>query len=187
MMRPLFAALFIFMAITIAGSSDMRAEDAPLQGSPRTSSNSDLNKNKSINFKNLLKQTPKDQKKRTENYNPSNGKSENKLPSVVKPALQAVRPANSDDINRQLQNIIKLNENLKMSQSSKAAEIQAIQEQARIHQQLLKNLESTKSSEAVVSRNDVDEVLRQEKIRLIREQTSRSQEIIKSLGQQRRS
>ncbi len=92
-------------------------------------------------------------------------------------------PLNVADVNQQLQDIIKLNDSLKINQVATAAEIQQIQEQAKIHQQLLRRLETT---EAAVNRSEVNEVLRQEKIRIIREQTSQNTEIVKTLERQRR-
>ncbi len=92
-------------------------------------------------------------------------------------------PLNVADVNQQLQDIIQLNDSLKINQVATAAEIQQIQEQAKIHQQLLRRLETT---EAAVNRSEVNEVLRQEKIRIIREQTSQNTEIVKTLDRQRR-
>lgn len=99
------------------------------------------------------------------------------------PTKAPVPRVNVEEVNRQLQDIIKLNDALKVNQVATAAEIQQIQEQAKIHQRLLQKLES---GEEAVNRSEVNEVLRQEKIRIIREQTSRNSEIVKTLERQRR-
>ncbi len=91
------------------------------------------------------------------------------------------------DLNRQIQDIIRVNDTAKTNQALKLAELQSVQEQLEIHQRILKTLEVVKPVTPPVSRNDVDEILRQEKIRLIHEQTARNSQIVKTLEQQRRS
>ena len=90
------------------------------------------------------------------------------------------------DVNQQLQDMIKMNEALKTSQRIQSMELQHIAEQARIHQQILKNLESAKIARNTSVNMDVNEVLRQEKIRLIREQTERSQQVMDSIERNKR-
>ena len=114
-------------------------------------------------------------------------KSAKNVPSLVELPRTSMPPANAADINRQLQDIIKLNDSLKVNQTSNFAQLQSIQEQAKIHQQILQKLEVSKAATPVLNSADVQEVLRQEKIRLIHEQTSRNREIVKALEQRRRS
>ena len=105
----------------------------------------------------------------------------------VNTAVSSVRPENVADINQQLQNIIRINDSIKAGQAVKIAQLQSIQEQAKIHQQILRTLEVSKAANPVFNPTDIQEVLRQEKIRLIREQTTRNSEIVKVLAQQKRS
>jgi hypothetical protein len=90
------------------------------------------------------------------------------------------------DVNRQIQEIIRINENMKTSQRAQAAEVQRISEQARIHQQILQDLENAKRSRNTVQAGDVSEILRQEKIRLIREQTERNRQVMENLERSKR-
>lgn len=102
-------------------------------------------------------------------------------------SIRSNSQSNLTEINRQLQEIIRMNDAIKASQATKIAELQRIQEQAKIHQKILNNLVMSKATAPVVRPSDVDEVLRQEKIRLIREQASRNAEIVKAIERKKRS
>jgi hypothetical protein len=89
-----------------------------------------------------------------------------------------------EDTNRSIQGIIQANESANAS-NIKSAELMRISEQARIHQQILQNLEATRTKNAVVKTGEVEEVLRQQKIRLIREQTEQNQKLMRNIEQNR--
>lgn len=90
------------------------------------------------------------------------------------------------EVNQQLQSIIRMNESMKASQTAQAAKVQEIGEQARIHQRILKSLQTANPRTKTVTSSDADEILRQEKIRLIREQTQRNQQLMENLERTRR-
>lgn len=82
-----------------------------------------------------------------------------------------------DEIRKELQNVMVLNEKINQTQSSKAAQLLRIQEQAATHQRILANIEqiSDLESPAVPTR---DALLAQEKLRIIREETLRNKKIL---------
>lgn len=115
-----------------------------------------------------------------------------KLEKLKKNASLALRTQQTEnnlkaaEVNQQIQNILRINEALKADKPQQAAEIQRISEQAHIHQQILQNLNSVKTQPPAVTPTDVDEILRQEKIRLIREQTQQNRQLLETLERSRR-
>ncbi len=105
------------------------------------------------------------------------------LPKIPPP----VTPTGIDNsilkIQQQIKEIIKLNDTLKLRYADRAAEIQRISEQARIHQHILEQLQKIPKSRPTVSAVDTDEILRQEKIRLIRDETKKNHQLIQNLNQ----
>ena len=89
------------------------------------------------------------------------------------------------DVERQLTELIQLNESIRQSQQGQVKSAQRIIEQARIHQRILKDIKTTQSPARNVQPTNADEILKQEKLRLIREQTERNRRIIESLNQKR--
>ncbi len=87
-------------------------------------------------------------------------------------------------IQTQIQEMLRVNEGLKRQYRSQAADIQKVMEQAKIHQQILKGLDELKDKKVKQPAPqvfDAKEVLRQEKIRLIEEQTQMNQAFLKGL------
>ncbi len=83
-------------------------------------------------------------------------------------------------VNQQITDIIKLNNDLRMTQAQQAEQIRQAGEQARIHQQILRDIENARNSQNIIRASQIEEVLRQEKIRLIREQTERNRQILEA-------
>ena len=75
--------------------------------------------------------------------------------------------------------MLKINETLKPLKQVQAAEIQRITEQAQIHQRILRNLQTVSP---VYQVTDTDRLLRQEKIRLIQEQTLRNRQVLSQIA-----
>ncbi len=88
-------------------------------------------------------------------------------------------------VQSQLDSMMRVNDSLKNNYGQQAAEVQRISDQAKIHQRILTQL-STAPAQPVYSKNDSQELLRQEKIRLIREQTERNRQVLESLNRSRR-
>lgn len=79
-------------------------------------------------------------------------------------------PNDLESLKKQIQLILKMNEAVKVKNKAQALEVQKIVEQARIDQAILGTLETPDQTE-VFKTDRTAELLRQEKIRLIREQS----------------
>ena len=101
----------------------------------------------------------------------------------VQPVLPSPGEPNIKKIQKQINDIIKLNENLKVRYQSQASEIQRITDQAKIHRQILENMSNLKGRKILVKPMDRDEVLRQEKVRLIQKTTEENRKYVETLGQ----
>lgn len=84
-------------------------------------------------------------------------------------------------IRSEIQKILDLDKKIKSLQGNKSAQLQRIQEQARIHQKILGELETSKSQAAVEKPLDKEALLAQEKLRIIREETQRNAETVDEL------
>ena len=86
-----------------------------------------------------------------------------------------------EEIKKQIHEIIQIDATLKQGRQQQASEIQRIRDQARIHQQILKDLEASSQKRNSVNASDIDEILKQEKIRLIQQQTRQNREMIENV------
>lgn len=84
-------------------------------------------------------------------------------------------------IQKQIQEIMKINESLKTNFSGQAAEIQKISDQAKIHGEILKDLDSSRK---VAEEASSEKYLNKEKLRLIREETEKNQKFLQELNAQ---
>ena len=87
-------------------------------------------------------------------------------------------------IRQEIQKILALNKQIKNVQSGRSSQFQQIQEQARLHQKILNDLEFAKQGEKdrkVPTRADL---LAQEKLRIIHEETQRNSEILEAAGRE---
>jgi len=89
-------------------------------------------------------------------------------------------------IQEQIQEMLRVNEGLRVQYRDQAEDIRRIMDQARIHREILKGLEDNKGlSQKPVELLDAKEILRQEKIRLIREETAKNQAFLDNLQKER--
>jgi hypothetical protein len=88
---------------------------------------------------------------------------------------------NIAEIQQELQNIAQIHRSLQYQHYNQIQEIQRITEQARAHQQLLKNLSTSRTSATTTYGIDLEEVLRREKIRLIQEQAHQNRAVLEGL------
>lgn len=107
-------------------------------------------------------------------------------PTVVKPGYVPPPPPKTptpqvNQIRQEIQKILDLNQKLKDIQGNRVAQMQRIQEQARIHQKILDQLEVSKKTQAVSGIPDKEALLAQEKLRIIHEETQRNQALIESV------
>ncbi len=79
------------------------------------------------------------------------------------PAPAQTSPADPDiaKIQKEIRDIIKLNEELKRRHKSQAAEIQRISEQAKIHQKILENMRQAPPRPPVLKPQDTEALLEQ--------------------------
>ena len=114
-----------------------------------------------------------------------------KIPKVYKPpyrivkgsSIAARRPVDTSitKIQSQIQQIIRLNANLKTQYQGQADQIQRITKQARIHQQILNKLETARTVPVNQGGAVEDDFVRQEKIRLIQEETEKNHNFLEQL------
>ncbi|MBI3314289.1 MAG: hypothetical protein HYZ83_08650 [Candidatus Omnitrophica bacterium] len=114
------------------------------------------------------------------------------VPQVPKPMIP-VKTANTKilqlpgidpnvtKLQKEIQDIIKLNEELKNRYKSQALEIQRISEQAKIHQKILEEMNEASRKTPVLKPQDTEELLKQEKLRMIRQETEANQNFIEGL------
>ncbi len=81
-------------------------------------------------------------------------------------------------IRQEIQRILDLDKKIKSLQLNRSAQLQRIQEQARIHQKILGELEASKKANTVSKPLEKDALLAQEKIRIIREETQRNSKMV---------
>jgi hypothetical protein len=117
-------------------------------------------------------------------------KKEAPLPAapVVTPRVtsQPAPPAVTD-VQRELQEIVRIHQALQAQHVTQIREIQRIMEQARLHQQLLKDLAPARAAGGVpvtpATRN-VDELIRLQKIQLIQQQAAENRSRLEEIGKQ---
>lgn len=86
--------------------------------------------------------------------------------------------AGEPQIRQEIQKILDLDKRIKSLQMNKSAQLQRIQEQARIHQKILGELEASKKNGSGRKPLDKDALLAQEKLRIIREETQRNVKMV---------
>lgn len=89
---------------------------------------------------------------------------------------------NVAEIQRQLQDIIRIHQSLQAQNASRIAEIQRITEQTRAHQQILQSLQTTQQLQRAQQSTAVDNILRQQKILAIQEQTLKNRAALDQLA-----
>jgi len=105
------------------------------------------------------------------------------LSNVYPVSVPTVTP-DIDKIQKQINGIIKLNESLKVKYQAQASEIQRITEQAKIHRQILENMSKIKGKRASFTSSGTEEVLQQEKVRLIQKTTEENQKYVETIGRE---
>ena len=85
-------------------------------------------------------------------------------------------------IQRDLEGILRIHRALETQHRDQILEIQRITEQARIHQQILRNLEIAQRAQKVQQAASIDEAVRRQKLLLIREKTRQNRAFLEGLG-----
>lgn len=84
-------------------------------------------------------------------------------------------------IRQEIQKIFELNKKIKNMQNGGSAQLQRVQEQARIHQKILDELENTQKQTDGQKASAKNALLAQEKLRIIHEETQRNTQAIEDL------
>ncbi|MFH1208931.1 MAG: hypothetical protein V1673_05175 [Candidatus Omnitrophota bacterium] len=102
----------------------------------------------------------------------------------VKPGYVPPPPtprASVSQVRQEIQKILDLNKKIKNLQSGRAIQFQRVQEQARIHQKILNELEASQKQAAGQKASAKNALLAQEKLRIIHEETQRNARAIDDL------
>lgn len=89
--------------------------------------------------------------------------------------------ASVPQIRQEIQKIFELNNKIKNVQSGRSVQLQRVQEQARIHQKILNELEVSQKQTAGQKSSEKNTLLAQEKLRIIHEETQRNTQAIEAL------
>jgi len=120
------------------------------------------------------------------------------LPSASTPALRPVtsggggtgggmsmmRQLQVIKIQKQISEIIKANERIKQVRQAQIAQLEQVTNQAKIHRRLLDEIENQETEPKDLRSEDIDEILRQEKMRLIEEETQQNLAVVDSYAQE---
>jgi hypothetical protein len=102
----------------------------------------------------------------------------------VKPGYVPPPPtprASVPQIRQEIQKIFELNKKIKNVQSGRSVQLQRVQEQARIHQKILNELEVSQKQANGQKASAKDALLAQEKLRIIHEETQRNAQMMDDL------
>lgn len=86
-----------------------------------------------------------------------------------------------DQVRQEIQKILDLNKKIKTMQSGRTIQFQRVQEQARIHQKILNELEASQKQANGQKVSAKSALLAQEKLRIIHEETQRNASTVKDL------
>jgi len=89
--------------------------------------------------------------------------------------------ASVPQIRQEIQKIFELNNKIKNVQSGRSIQLQRVQEQARIHQKILNELEVSQKQTAGQKSSEKNTLLAQEKLRIIHEETQRNVQSLEAL------
>ncbi len=102
----------------------------------------------------------------------------------VKPGYVPPPPtprASVSQIRQEIQKIFDLNKKIKSVQSGRSAQLQRVQEQARIHQKILNDLDASQKQPDGQKTSEKNALLAQEKLRIIHEETQRNTQEMEAL------
>lgn len=96
--------------------------------------------------------------------------------------LKTVQNEQIQQIQTQLNSILKANQQFKNMQQEQLQEIQKITDQARIHRRILEDLERTRRNAGNLTEADAERILVEEQIRLIGQETQKSQQALSNVS-----
>jgi len=86
-------------------------------------------------------------------------------------------------VRQEIEKIFELNKKIKSVQSGRSVQLQRVQEQARIHQKILDELEASQKQSEGQKASAKSALLAQEKLRIIHEETQRNTKTINDLNE----
>lgn len=104
------------------------------------------------------------------------------LPPNVPPVSKYPDPS-IVEVQKQLADIVKIQQTLQLQQTQQISEIQKIVEQAEVHQKLLGELEKARGN--VSGESQIDEAIRRQKIQLIEEQAAKNQAALEEMKEKK--
>ncbi|MDP3919576.1 MAG: hypothetical protein Q8R76_02045 [Candidatus Omnitrophota bacterium] len=96
--------------------------------------------------------------------------------------VQAINEVEVQRIQGMISDIIRTNNGFKTMHEKQVEEIKRIREQALIHKRILTELQDAKGDRKIPRISDASEILRQEKIRIIDEETRKGRNRLKSIA-----
>jgi hypothetical protein len=103
--------------------------------------------------------------------------------AYVPPPPAVDLPPQVTQIRQEVQRVLQLNAQIKNLQGNQVAQVQRIQEQARMHQRILNKIETTPAVLPAGKGAEKEVLLAQEKLRIINTETQRNQAILRDLQQ----
>ncbi|HNX68572.1 MAG TPA: hypothetical protein PLL75_05070 [Candidatus Omnitrophota bacterium] len=97
---------------------------------------------------------------------------------VVPPPVPRVQVP---QIRQEIQKVLELNKKIQSVQSGRVGQVQRIQEQARIHQRILDAIEASQKKGSPNTAPQKSDLLSQEKLRIIHEETQRNEKMIQEI------
>ncbi len=107
--------------------------------------------------------------------------SPNAIPAVTRD-ISPLKDLEVVKIQKQINEIIDANEKFKTLQQSQTDQIRQITEQAQMHRKMLQELEDKNKSSRELKTSDVDEILRQEKMRIIENETEKNKNLLDQIS-----
>ncbi len=101
--------------------------------------------------------------------------------AYVPPPPAVDLPPQVTQIRQEVQRVLQLNAQIKNLQGNQVAQVQRIQEQARMHQKILNKIETTPAVFSTGKGAEKEVLLAQEKLRIINNETQRNQAILRDL------
>ncbi len=106
----------------------------------------------------------------------------NSVPVVPSVDVSPLKDLEVVKIQKQINEIIDANEKFKSLQQSQTDQIRQITEQAQMHRRMLQELEEKNRSSRELKTSDVDEILRQEKMRIIENETEKNKNLLDQIS-----
>ncbi len=103
------------------------------------------------------------------------------IPNTKPPVIPKTQDDTIQKIQGQINEIIRMNENIKARQQGDMQEIQRIMDQSRIHQRLLEELKAAQENKREIKPSDIEILLSKEKLGIIEKEAEKNKETLEVL------